>query len=247
MEQEENKIITKNKFDTNFWLSITFLCVMLFLAVLILGIIFGKQDSNLYRIAGVDRGIPTELRGLSGFIPNQSDVSMQVKFITPWGMFEDVKGAQKCGIYKLYRSSNPLLVSPKSIIAITFAKKQSNGYGLREFILVNIRDLRLMYPGQQLTIGIGHLPLNVVEKFETMRMPYYTAVFYFDKVADRPAQSCAIFFFETPDGIWSIIWTAPKKILENEKGRERGIFLGLIKYVIMTIFDPESKNITVVF
>ncbi|GEM_PF-2296464 len=247
MYQDYKIIRVKNTFDTKFWLSAAFICVMLFLAVLVLRIISGKENCNLYRIAGIDRGVPIELRGLPGFELNQQDVTTNIKFITPRGMIEDTRGAQKCGIHKLYKSVNPLLVNPKSVIAITFAKKLNKGYGLREFILENTRNLRLMYPGQHLTIGIVHLAWDVIEAFEVMRMPYYTVVFYFDKTADRPAQSCAVFFFETPDGVWSIIWTAPRKVLENEKGNERGIFLGTIKYMMMAIFVPGSKNAILVF
>jgi len=248
MFQDDKIIRVKNKYDATFWLAITFVCVMLILAGLILRTIFDNQDFVLYRIAGVDRGIPIEARGLPGFIPNQNDISREIKFITPPGTYDDVEGARKCGIYKLYKSSNPLLVSPKSIVAITFAAKQQKyGYGLEDFVLVNLRNLRLMFPGQPLKIGIVHLDREVIEKFETMRMPYYTVVFYFDKTDYWPAQSCAVFFFETPDGFWSIIWTAPKKILDNERGRERSIFLSLIKYMIMTIFESNSKNVIIVF
>jgi len=246
MEQGDKLIRIKNKFDATFWLSMIFIGVMLILAFVILKTKLVQEDNCIYRIAGVNRGIPIELRGFSGFEPAQRDVSADVKFLKPRGIFDDVKGARKCGIYKLYKSSNPLLVSPKSIIAITFAKKLNKGYELKEFIWENIRNLRLMYPGQPLTIGIVNLPWDVIEKFEIIRMPYYTMAFHFHKTVDRPAQSCAVFFFETDDGVWSIIWTAPWKILDNEKGRERGIFLSMIKYFMMGIMDFKSKNFTIV-
>ena len=109
------------------------------------------------------------------------------------------------------------------------------------FILRNTQNLKKLFPNQEMTVGLLHLPEDVVKKFEDMVIPYQAILFLMDEGINRPVYSCAIFFFETPDGFWSINWTAARKILENE-GRERDIFLGLIKFMMIGIQHPDTKT-----
>lgn len=246
MDKDEKITITKNNSDIIIWFSIIFIGVMLFLAFLILQTMFEKKDYGLNKNLGINKQISIESKWLPGFIPNQNDDSMKVSFYTPDGMFEDNEQARKSGVYKVYRSSDIKLVSPESVISISFTKKKNSNLGLKDFIFANTRNIKQIFPNQNMTIGIVHLQMDVVEKFENMGIPYQTILYNIDKGVYRSGLSCAIFFFETPDGFWSINWTAPMSILENEKGKERGIFLGMIKYMTMMIFNPNTKSAVIV-
>lgn len=246
MYKDEKIMITKNNFDITYWFSIIFIGVLLFLPFLILKTMFAKKDYGLNRNVGINKQVPIESRPLPGFVPNQNDDSVKIDFYTPDGMVEDEDAARKIGAYKIYRSSNAKLVHPESVISVSFAKKKNNNLGLEGFILVNTRNIKRIFSDQNMIIGIVNLPNDVVEKFVTLGMPYQTILYNIDKEAGRLGLSCAIFFFETPDGFWSINWTAPKGILEYEQGKERGIFLGMIKYMTMMILNPNSKNALIV-
>ncbi len=238
--------MTKNNFDITFWVSIAMIGIMLFCAFLLLKPKFTDKNKNFARSTGINNQVSIETRGLPGFIPNQTDDSVKVDFFTPDGMFEDVEQARKSGVYKMFRSADSRRVSPESVISISFAKKRNSKLGLNDFIFVNTRNLKQMFPNQNMTIGIIHLEREVTEKFDFLAMPYQTVALYIDDGFNRVGHNCAIFFFETPDGFWSINWTAPRRILNNEKGKERGIFLGMIKYISMMILNPKTKNAIIV-
>lgn len=237
--------MTKNNFDITFWVSITVIGVMLCCAFLLLKPKFTNKTS-LTKDIGINNPVPIETRGLPGFIPNQVDDSVDVNFFTPTGMFEDVEQARKSGVYKMFRSADSRRVNPESVISISFAKKVNSNIDLGDFILVNSRNLKQMFPDQNMTIGIIHLEKKITEKFDFLGIPYQTIAFYIDGGLDRVGHDCAIFFFATPGGFWSINWTAPRKILNNERGRERGIFLSMIKYISMMILNPKTKNAIIV-
>lgn len=72
-----------------------------------------------------------------------------------------------------------------------------------------------------------------------MGIPYETIMLLIDDYAGKPGYNCVIFSFETPDGYWSINWTAPRKILERED-KERDIFLRFIKFMGIGIMRSEK-------
>lgn len=225
----------KKSFDISFWFSILFIGAMLFFAQ---KVIFLTKESNSSGIMNIEQ-IPIEMKLLSGSTPNQGDDSMQIGFLTPNGMVEDENIARKIGVYKFYRSAERK-VNHESVIAISFLKKGSGGFNLREFILSNTQNLIRAFPNQKPTLGLITLNPEVVQKFEYIGMPYAVVSYFIKGVAD-PDFSCAIFYFETPGGFWSINWTAPKRLLERET-REKNIFLGLIKFMMIGVANPNTKS-----
>lgn len=243
MGNEDKVSITKNSFDITFWLSIVLLGALAFCAYLIL------KPKPSHRSYTSNKGTPIsgqmdiEARGLRGFVRNQTDDSMKINFHTPDGMFEDIEQAKKGGVYKIYRSADSRIVDPRSVIAISFAKKGNRKVDLNGFILMNAKNMQRMFPDQKMVVAIIHLDKEITGKFDNFAIPNQTIAFYIDSGYKQEGYNCAVFFFETPDGFWSVNWVAPRHILDNEKSKERGIFLGLIKYMSIIIADKNSKDL----
>lgn len=243
MDNEDKISITKNNFDITFWLSIVLLGALAFCAYLILKPKPSYRPYISNKDTSINGQIDIEARGLPGFVRNQTDDSMKIIFHTPDGMFEDMEQARKNGVYKIYRSADSRIVDPRSVIAVSFAKKKNKKVDLNDFILMNTKNLQRMFPNQNMIVGIVHLEKNITGKFDNFAIPYQTMAFYIDRGLNWEEYNCAVFFFETPDGFWSVNWVAPRHILDNEKSKERGIFLGLIKYMSIMIADKNSKDL----
>ncbi len=241
MDKDKKFLVTKNNHNIILWFSIIFIGVMLFLAHLILQTIFAKKDHSLNRNIEINKQIPIEMRYLPGFTLNQKDDSMKIEFFIPDGMVEDEDTAKRSGLHKLYRSADNKKVNPESVIAISFLKKKNRGFDLRKFVLTNTLNLIKAFPNQKPVIGLLTLQPDVVKKFEYIGIPYQGISYFIAGTVNHSAISCAIFYFETPDGFWSINWTAPKRLLERET-RERNIFLGLIKFMMIGINNPNTKS-----
>ncbi|PIQ91124.1 MAG: hypothetical protein COV71_00875 [Candidatus Omnitrophica bacterium CG11_big_fil_rev_8_21_14_0_20_41_12] len=246
MDSDDKVMMTKNNFDLTFWVLIALIGVMLFCAFLILKPKFTNKNNNFIKDTEINNQISIESRGLPGFKPNQTDDSMKINFHTPDGMFEDIEQARKDGVYKIYRSADSRVVDPRSVIAVSFAKKNNKKVDLNDFILMNTKNLQRMFPNQNMIVGIVHLEKNITGKFDSFAIPYQTMAFYIDRGLNREGYNCAVFFFETPDGFWSINWVAPRHILNDENSKERGIFLGMIKYMSIMIADKNSKDLVVI-
>ncbi len=233
----------KNNFNVLSWLSVIFVGAMLILGIVLLLKQILLDKTNILTARNTDSGSRLDIQQmpLPGFIPNQSDDSMDIHFTTPDGMVEDKAMAKSMGIYKVYRSADSKKVSPESFISISFCKKKDNKLGLKSFVVGNTRNIKKSFYGQEMTVGLLHLPGDVVKKFEDMGIPYQGMLFLVDTKSNQSICSCAIFFFETPAGFWSINWTAPKAMLMRE-GREKDIFLGLIKFMIIGISRPDTKT-----
>lgn len=235
----------KNNSNVFNWLSAIFISAML-----ILGFLFLKEKSvsrintSLENI-DISNSIKSMISPLPRFVPNQKDESWGIRFHTPSDMVEDEGAARENGVYKVYKSANTKKIHPGSVIAISFCKKNDSLPDLRNFVLGFTYNLKTLFSvGQKMTIGLLNLPKDVVKKFEDMAIPYEAILFITEAVANQPSYNTAIFFFETPDGFWLIMWSAPRKILER-RGRERDIFLGLIKFMIIEIYHPDTKNLEI--
>jgi hypothetical protein len=199
-----------------------------------------EMDASLTGDIDINSHVNIEVKPLPGFTPKEKDDSMDIEFITPDGVVEDEETARENGIYKVYKSADTKQVHPESVISISFSKKKGRAIDLNGFILGNTQNLKKLFPNQELTVGLIHLPIDVVKKFEYMAIPYQAILFFIDEKDRQPGFNCAIFFFETPDGFWSINWNAPREILERE-GREKGIFLSIIKFSMILIKRPDGK------
>lgn len=224
------------------WSAIVFINLLLiFVYSVSLKEAFGNEiNSSVSTQTDIGSKDNIEVKPLPGFMPNEKDESMNIVFTTPDDMVEDEEAARKYGIYKLYKSADSKQVDPKSVIAISFSKKKGSILDLKSFILGNTLNIKKLFPNQELTVGMLQLPEDVIKKFEVMGIPYQAISFLIDAGNNKPSHNCAMFYFETPDGFWSINWTAPREILERE-GRERGIFLSLIKFTSIIIKRPDGN------
>jgi tetratricopeptide (TPR) repeat protein len=202
---------------------------------------FRGKAGSMFGKPKVDIPVDIQMVPLPGFIPNQQDDSRTILFNTPYGMVEDEAVARNMGIYRFYKSADGKKIHQKSVISISFSKKKDTTFDLQSFIVSNTMNMKKFFPGQEVTVGLLELPKDVVKKFEDMAIPYQAILFFIDEGVNQQGHNCAIFFFETPDGFWSINWTAPKKILERE-GRERDIFLRLIKSMMIGVYRPDMKT-----
>lgn len=242
MDENETAKAMKNKFNSTHLLLIIFIGVMLILVFLILKTMFIKNNYVPTRNSEANQQVSVESKASPGFAPNQNDNMVKFEFITPTGMVEDSDLARRSGVYRIYKSSDSKLVSPESVVSISFTKNKNKALRLNDFILTNAQNLKQIFPDLEMAIGLIHLPKIVTEKFDSMDMPYSTILFNLTKGASGIGHSCAIFFLETPDGFWSINWTAPIKILQNEKGRERSIFLSVIAYTMFSMRNPYNPK-----
>jgi len=235
-------MVVKNNSNVFNWLLAIFISTIFILGHLFLSKeVFGDEiNTSSANNTDIDSHVNIEVKPLPGFTPNENDDSMKIEFITPDGMVEDEEAARKNGIYKFYKSADITQVHSESVIAISFCKKKGNVQDLDSFILGNTQNLKEFFSNQKLTVGLLHLPMDVVKKFEVMGIPYQAITFLIDAGNNKPSHNCAMFYFETPDGFWSINWTAPREILERE-GRERGIFLSLIKFTSIIIKRPDGN------
>ena len=233
-------MIEKNNLNVFNYLTAVFISAILILSFLILKDKFEGRKNNLSENVKADVRIDTKVIPLPGFIPNQQDDSRILFFHVPYGMVEDEAMARSMGIYKFYKSADGKKVHPESVISISFSKKKGSVLDLRSFILRNTQNLKKLFPGQELTVGLSHLHKDVVKKFEDMAIPYQAILFFINARGNQSGHSCAIFFVETPAGFWSLNWTAPRKILERD-GTERNIFLSFIKFMAIGIMQPDRN------
>lgn len=227
------------------WLSVIFVSTMLVLGILLLikGGLVGRINTSA-EDADINNPIDIRIIPFPKFVPNQKDDSLNIRFFAPEGMVEDEEVTKELGVYKVFKSKDARQVHPQSYIVISFSKKKADVPDLENFIFGTTLNLKTIFPDQKLTIGILHLNKEIVKKFEYMRIPYYANLFLIKTGINKPGYNCAVFSFETPDGFWAINWMAPKKILECN-GKERSIFLSLIKFMVIEIYNPITNGLEI--
>lgn len=231
----------KNTF--NWLLAIFASTILIYGAVLLLKEVpLDKINLSMRKAADNSGNINISAMPLPGFVPAQQDDSMDIHFPIPDSMSENEAIAKSLGVYKLYKSTDSRKVNPESIVSISFCKKKEFPIDLQSFIVGNSANMRKYFPGEKMEIGQLRLPADVVKKLEDMSIPYQAVLYLADnEKSSQRICSCAIFYFETPGGFWSINWTAPREILVR-KCKERDIFLGLIKFMTIGIARPDTKT-----
>jgi len=237
-------MMDNKKFDTTYLFGIIFIGLMLVLFFFLLQKIFVNRDSSIINRTEINEEALINMMPIPGFIPNEKDERIEVNFLVPDDMIEDKEVAKKIGVYKIYKS-NSKKIDPQSFVSASFSKRKAGSQDLANFIYSIKLNLELHFPGQKMNINQLHLPKDVVEKFETMKIPYYAAMFLIDKGVNNSGYNCASFFFSIPSGYWLINWIAPRKILKHA-GRERDMFLTIIKYLAISEFNPNTKNLTII-
>lgn len=220
------------------WLSVIFISLILILSFLIL-----KDRSTDKNNVEPNYSVNFSVTQLPGFMPNQEDNSLlRVRILTPFGMVEDEEAERKSGVYKVFKPDGSEKVHPESVIIVNFCKKTDPDSNLGSFLVGFAKNLKDVFPGCQMKIGLLRLQKDAVKKFEYMGIPYQAILFSIDKELKKPVYTSAIFSFETPGGYWSIIWGGPRKILKR-RGLERDIFLSIIKYLTIEILRGNTLEV----
>lgn len=230
----------ENKSSLNIlnWLLVIFISLVLILSFLIL-----KDKSTDKNNTEPNYSVDFNITQLPGFMPNQKDNSLlRVGIFTPLGMVEDEEAERKSGVYKVFKPDGSKKVHPDSFITVNFCKKRDPDSNLGSFLIEFAKNLKNMFPGCQMEIGLLRLQKDAVKKFDYMGIPYQAILFLIDKEPKNPVYTSAIFSFETSGGYWSIIWGGPRKILKR-RGLERDIFLSIIKYLTIEIIRGDTLEV----
>lgn len=157
-----------------------------------------------------------------GKTPLEDDASYNISFKNPVGFDEDEISAQNNGLIKLYIPKGKKIDESFMIITIAFKKKTTSRFkNIDYFIKDDIDNYKKLYKNAK--VDIASLPKDVTIAIENDRLPFKTLLFKCK--SDKSIADAIVLFFETPDGFWSISYTAPGNIIFKTKD----VFLLFIK------------------
>jgi hypothetical protein len=178
----------------------------------------GLNKAELYRFyAQENRGEP-EVILFPGFQKGQKDDLAEVIFKTPPAHVENSSLADKQGLFKIYElptnDGSPTL----SAITVAFQKNDTTEkISLDEFVTADLIYYLKFFPNATVS-PVMNFPKDVTAHLSEQKIPFviYITQGNMTGYGQEFLGDSLVLFFETPGGFWSISWSTPKKVIEEQ-------------------------------
>ena len=145
------------------------------------------------------------------------DESVNVIFKAPPAHIENPSLAKIHGAVKIYELPTDDNTQSLSVMSVTFQKKANKPglLNLKEFVATDIMYFQKQYPNAE--ISSANFPKDVTQHLSDLNIPFL--IFFTKGNVEGPGNrylgDSLVCFFETPDGFWSLSWSAPEEVLKN--------------------------------